>query len=152
MLIRWLSWAGVAMLAVAGIFWWKAQARMDDPLPPPPPVEAGALLRDATPAEPPVASERSREEKRFDRYDKDRNGLVSREEYFVSRRKAFAKLDADRDGRLAFDEWAARTNDRFAGADADRSATLTRAEFQTTKPKRRTAARCACPSSGNDTD
>lgn len=152
MLVRWLAAIGVALVAAAGVVWWKAQARIEDPLPPPPPVEAGALLRDATPADPPAATERSREEKRFDRYDKDRDGLVSRTEYLAARHKAFARLDVNQDGRLDFDEWVVKTSDRFVGADADRSATLTRTEFATTRPKRRTGARCACPSPGNDAD
>ena len=76
----------------------------------------------------PSAPDRSREQKRFDRYDKDRNASVTREEYLAPRRKAFAKLDADGDGRLSFEEWAAKTTTRFTDADRDKSGTLTAAE------------------------
>lgn len=92
----------------------------------------------------PEADAKTREQKRFDRYDKDRDDAINRDEYFAARRKAFAKLDANGDGRLSFEEWAVKAIDRFTGADADRSGVLSRAEFSTTAPKRRPVARCAC--------
>lgn len=94
----------------------------------------------------PEAPERSREQKRFDRYDKDRDAKITRDEYMASRRKAFAKLDVDGDGRLSFDEWSAKTSKRFSDADTDRSGVLDAAEFATTKPKPKRRARptCAC--------
>lgn len=116
---------------------------------------AAALLPDAAPE----ADAKTREEKRFDRYDKDRNDAISRDEYFAARHKAFAKLDGNGDGRLSFEEWAAKSIARFADADADKSGTLGRTEFATTAPKRRPpAARCACgkpapqtsPAAGSD--
>ena len=63
--------------------------------------------------------ERSREQKRFARYDKDRDAGVTREEYLAPRRKAFVKLDKDGDGKLSFEEWAVRTTERFAAATPD---------------------------------
>ena len=99
-----------------------------------------------TPASaPPEAGERTREEKRFDRYDKDRDQRITGEEYLASRRKAYAKLDADGDGRLSFDEWAKKTTDKFGKADADRSKALTREEFATTKLARKSPPRRNCP-------
>ena len=105
------------------------------------PAQDGATAPDAAL---PEASERTREQKRFDRYDKDRDATVTREEYLASRRKAFAKLDANGDGRLSFDEWAVKTTARFAAADADRSGTLTAQEFATTAPKRKARPACVC--------
>ena len=104
---------------------------------------------------PPQASERTREEKRFDRYDHDRDGIVSREEWLAARRKAFARLDTNGDGALSFDEWAAKTITRFTAADGDKSATLTRAEFAVTKivhrmPTRRPADCPPQPVSSSD--
>ena len=95
----------------------------------------------------PEAPERSREQKRFDRYDKDRDGRITRDEYLAARRKAFAKLDTDHDGRLSFEEWGAKTIARFATADRDGSRSMDATEFATTAPKRRTrpACRCAAP-------
>lgn len=91
-----------------------------------------AALPDAAPA----ASDKTREQKRFARYDKDRNGQVARDEFLAPRRKAFAKLDANHDGTLSFDEWAVKTAARFTLADADKSGAMTPAEFAATAPKR----------------
>lgn len=148
---RYLLGMGMALLVVAGLFWWKGLARADRPLPPPP--DAPSLLLTSRPLpEPPAAPERSREEKRFDRYDKDRDGTVTREEYLAARRKAYAKLDRDGDGRLDFDEWVVKTSDRFAKADSDRSATLSREEFATTRPKRKPRQTRPCPAGGGGDD
>ncbi|MBO9622802.1 MAG: histidine kinase [Sphingomonas sp.] len=145
---RYLAGAVAALLLVgAGIFLFRGSAETKPRLAAPPPAQAAAAAdgEAALPAEAPRASDRTREQKRFDRYDKDRNDQVAREEYLASRRKAFAKLDVNGDGRLDFGEWAKRTTDKFAEADKDKSGTLTRAEFATTAPKRRAAAKCACP-------
>lgn len=102
---------------------------------------AAAPLPDSAPE----ADAKTREQKRFDRYDKDRNEAISGEEYFAARHKAFAKLDTNGDGRLSFEEWATKSIAKFSGADADKSGTLTRTEFVATAPKRRPpGARCAC--------
>ncbi|MDR6850871.1 hypothetical protein J2Y54_000364 [Sphingomonas sp. BE123] len=140
---------GVAalLMAGAGVFLFQSKAT-PDPLPTPPAAEARpeAPSAAADSAEVPQAPDRSREEKRFDRNDKDRNGLISLAELQQPRRKAFAKLDSNGDGRLSFEEWSVRTSTRFAAADTDKSGTLTRAEFATTAPKRkaRTTPRCDC--------
>ncbi|ATE64503.1 EF-hand domain-containing protein [Rhizorhabdus dicambivorans] len=95
-------------------------------------------------AEPPAATEKTREEKRFGRYDKDKDGKVSREEFLASRRKAYARLDVNGDGRLSFEEWSVKTTDRFAKADGDKNATLTTEEFATTRIARKTARPAPC--------
>ena len=130
----WLMWSGAAPSA-HGVTALSSPAMAATTVPAP--QDAPAVL--------PEAPERSREQKRFDRYDKDRDARITREEYLASRRKAFAKLDTDGDGRLSFDEWSIKTRERFATADRDRSGTLTAAEFATTAPKRRVprpARRC----------
>lgn len=141
---------GVAALSMVGAGWliFNGQAHSDPALPAAP-REAGAAVTvqaDDPAVTLPEAPARDREQKRFDRYDKDRNGRITREEYLVSRRKAFAKLDTNGDGRLSFDEWAIKTTTRFAEADRDRSTTLDAAEFATTAPKRKAARpACRCP-------
>ena len=100
----------------------------------------------------PAATERTREQKRFDRYDKDRDGRITRDEYLASRRKAFAKLDTDHDGRLSFDEWASATAAKFAKADVDRSNSLSAAEFLTTKVVHKSTPRCDCPAAAPTRD
>lgn len=141
----WRFLAGVlsALLLVgAGLFLWKGNAQADgDPVPPPP---APSLIQPASLTTPPSA-ERDREMKRFDRYDKDRDALVTRAEYLASRQKAFDKLDINQDRRLSFDEWSVKTSDKFAKADADGSKALSREEFATTRVKRADKPRCDCP-------
>ena len=135
------------LLGTAAVLLFGGQARERAALPAAP--KPGAGQATSTPPLPdiaPSAPERSREQKRFDRYDKDRNGIIARAEYLEPRRKAFAKLDRDGDGKLSFEEWAVKTTTRFDQADKDRSGTLTRDEFATTAPKRKPAhPRCACP-------
>ena len=92
----------------------------------------------------------AREARRFQRYDKDRDSRISRDEYLASRRKAYAKLDTNGDGRLSFDEWVVRTATKFSGADRDRSGTLSASEFATTAVKRKARARCVCPPASAD--
>ena len=141
--------AGALLLAVAGMFLFRGSAAPEVKTPPPP-VEAVAGEAEELPAEAPRASDRTREQKRFDRLDKDRNDSVTRDEFLAARRKAFAKLDTNGDGKLSFEEAAVRTTTRFATADKDKSGALTRAEFVATAPKRRAAApRCRCPQGGS---
>jgi hypothetical protein len=90
------------------------------------------------------ASERTREENRFARYDRGTNGAVAREEYLLSRRKAFAKLDVNGDGKLGFEEYAVKTTTKFAAADKDRDGALNPAEFALTRVVRKSAPKCAC--------
>jgi hypothetical protein len=136
--------AGALLLAVAGMFLFRGAAAPEAKTPPAPveAVQAGEEL----PAEAPRASDKTREQKRFDRLDKDKNDSVTRDEFLAARRKAFAKLDTNGDGKLSFEEAAVRTTARFAGADKDKSGALTRAEFAATAPKpRKVAVRCRCP-------
>lgn len=147
MILRNLGWVASAILLVAaGFFWMRgpAEAGQGGMIPRPP-----ALTDSDTPdpqalSDPPRATPKTREEKRFGRYDKDRNGAIGRDEYLAARRKAYAKLDTDGDGRLSFEEYAAKTSDKFAKADADRSGTLSAAEFLTTRVVRKAGPR-NCP-------
>jgi len=140
--------AGVAsalLLVAASFFLWTSRAQREALVPPAPTAAAMVSpLRQAEPLELPAATEKTREEKRFARADKDKDGRITREELMTPRRKAFTKLDADSDGRLAFEEWAVKTGDKFAGADADRSGWLSAAEYETTKAKTTPRKRCAC--------
>lgn len=85
---------GTLVLVGAGLFLWGSRPDTPSPLhaasaataSPPQTAEDDAPL--------PEASAKTREQKRFDRYDKDRNGAITREEYLAARRKAYAKLAA----------------------------------------------------------
>ncbi|GGE77377.1 EF-hand domain-containing protein [Sphingomonas prati] len=144
---RFLMGAAAAMLLMTGVlFWWKGAGRAADLVPPAPVAMArGMAGEDAPIGEPPAASAKTREEKRFGRYDKDKDGGIARAEYLVSRQKAFAKLDANKDGRLSFEEYSVKALAKFAGADADRTGVLTPVEFATTRVVRKTATRAKCP-------
>jgi hypothetical protein len=141
--------AAIVALGGAGISLLRVHASPPPILPRPRPAPVASvdpLERDDA-AKVPEALPATREQKRFDRYDKDRDGKVSREEYLAARRKAFAKLDANGDGRLSFDEWAVKAESKFAAADRDRSGAMDRAEFATTAVKRTSRPRAKCPPS-----
>ncbi|WP_327754405.1 hypothetical protein VVT58_05570 [Sphingobium sp. SJ10-10] len=142
------------LLMAGGLFWWQGHASneaMPQPLigsPPPPAVEAlPEGDPDATgdaPLMPGEASPQSREQKRFGRYDRNRDGVITRIEMMGSRVKAFKALDKNNDNLLSFEEWAVTTSDRFAKADGNGDGKLTPAEFATTAPKRTAAPKCKC--------
>ncbi len=143
---RFLAGVGSALaLVAAGLFLFRSDAATEK-LPPPPRAVAATAEAEAPPVDdPPAATPRTREQKRFDRYDKDRDGRITRDEYLASRRKAYAKLDTNGDGRLSFDEWAAKTATKFVTADKGRDGALDAAEFATTAVKRKPARRIECP-------
>jgi hypothetical protein len=155
-MMRFVTGAASAIaLVMAGFFIWKGRAASQDPVPQAPAVAraaAAATEYGAAPlfggrgkALPPSASEKSKEEKRFDRADRNNDGKIMLAELYEPRRKAFAKLDLNGDGQLGFAEWATSTSEKFAGADADHSGWLTRAEWATTAPKTKPKpVRCAC--------
>ena len=145
MIWRWVAGGlALALGVLAVLFWRDESARASDSVIPPRPAAVLSQGIAAPPPAAPEASEQKREERRFNRYDKDRDEAITREEYLASRRKAFAKLDVNGDGRLSFEEWAIRTTDKFAKADADGSKVLTRAEFATTRVKRKAPAKPEC--------
>jgi hypothetical protein len=162
---RFLGGAASAMvLLAAGFFLIKSMAETSEPVPmakaeptaltmPKGKAPSSMLAAPMTFADrlapPPSASEKSKEEKRFDRFDKDKNGAVSRVEYLTSRRKAYTKLDTNGDGQLSFEEYAIKTVVKFAKADGNRSQGLDRREFSTTRPLRKAKPKPKCaPSRG----
>jgi hypothetical protein len=150
------------LLAAAGLFWWQGRAGEERAPPPRPlatgeaglPAEGDPAARGAPPPMPPEADPRSREQKRFDRYDRNRDGIVTRTEMMASRTNDFRRLDKDGNNLLSFEEWAVRTSERFAGADANRDGKLAPAEFAATAQQRRSAASrggaCSCADDAPD--
>lgn len=135
--------AAAALLGIAGLFWWGSKSGTASSLLPTP---AFAQTEDhSEQSDPPQAGASTREEKRFDRYDKDRDSAITRDEYLANRRKAYARLDLNGDGQLSFDEWSKKTVDKFAKADADSSGKLDRPEFATTKVVRKAKPKPDCP-------
>ncbi len=142
------------VLASVGMFWWQGRAQVEANAPPPPepedPAPAPDELPEADPGDmtgpaPPEASELTKEERRFFRYDRNRDRIITRNEMLSTRSDAFRKLDVDGNNLLTFEEWAVTTAKRFEGADSDGNGQLTTAEFATTAPKRSTRRpSCRC--------
>lgn len=142
---RYLAGAGAALaLAGAGVMVFSGHATAPPLLASAPAATAGADDGQALPDDVPAATAKTREEKRFGRYDKDRDGSVTRDEYLAARHKAFAKLDKDGNGQLSFDEWAVKAETKFAAADHDRSGAMNPVEFATTAVKRSKRPRVKC--------
>ena len=150
----------VAALVLVGIglFWLQGRAEVERGAPPPDPdgdfaIAAPEALPSADvtglrgPA-PPEATELTREQRRFFRYDRNRDGVITRDEMLSTRTAAFRRLDVDGNNLLTFEEWAVSTIDRFEMADANGDGMLTSAEFATTAPAPRAtptpAADCDC--------
>jgi hypothetical protein len=140
------------LLVGAGVFWWQGRAETERgaDLPQAPlaaaeaetlPSETGEGLRGP---DPPQVDELTREQRRFDRLDRNRDSRIDRNEMLGPRVPAFRKLDRDGNNLLSFEEWAVATSERFHGADGDRDGMLSRAEFATTKPKPKAKPACDC--------
>jgi EF hand domain-containing protein len=136
---RFLAGVAACFLCLTGAFLlWQSKAS-EPALPDPPAPRLAAAqppgLRLAPIGQAPEADPKSKEEKRFDRADKNKDGKITLAELVEPRRKAYAKLDLDRSGTLSFEEWAVKTIDKFNDADGDKTAFLTRLEYAATAPK-----------------
>ena len=141
------------LFVAAGLFWVQGRAEFEPGDPPPVPENPDGQSKDALPEAdvedmvgpaPPEATELTREQRRFGRYDHNSDGRITRNEMLSTRTSAFRKLDKDGNNLLTFEEWAVTTVDRFAGADANRDGELSPAEFATTRPKPTAAPKCKC--------
>ncbi|MGI4877412.1 MAG: EF-hand domain-containing protein [Janthinobacterium lividum] len=143
----WIGGGGaVALLIVAAVLWTRGGPH-GVPLPISAPAAAETVTAAAeAPLVVPVSdvTAADREARRFKRYDKDKDGNVTRDEYLASRRKAFARLDVDGDGKLSFDEYSVKAIAKFNAADTNHDARLIPAEFATTAVKRKPRTRPVC--------
>ncbi|WP_226896010.1 EF-hand domain-containing protein [Polymorphobacter sp. PAMC 29334] len=151
---KWLAATVVAALMVCAVMLWRQSAphaaavhfsapTAAEAAEITPAAAAAALVApvsDVTPAD--------REAKRFSRYDKDKDGAITRDEYFVSRKKAFAKLDINHDDKLSFEEYSVKAIAKFDAADTKHDGRLTPEEFATTAVKRRPRTKAVCPPGG----
>ena len=143
-MLRFVAGAAACFLLLTGVFIiWQSRAQSPG-LPAAPPPRLATPSMASAPLQAPEASPKSREERRFSRADKDKNGRIEAAELLNPRRKAFAKLDGNGNGTLSFEEWAVKSIDKFKGADRDRSGWLTPAEYATTAPPPAKKKRCAC--------
>ena len=146
----------VTLMAMGkGLFWWQGRAEVEEAAPPPAPLALAEEDSDpdalpiTDPGEmqgpaPPEASELTKEQRRFFRYDRNRDWRITRSEMLSSRSDGFRKLDKDGNNLLTFEEWAVTTVEKFEGADADGDRELSPGEFATTRPKPSKPRRCAC--------
>jgi hypothetical protein len=146
-MLRFLAGAAACFLLLTGAFLiWQSRAAEPErfPVAPAPRAYGASMLSAKQPLQAPEASPKSREERRFSRADKNKDGKIEAEELLSPRRKAFAKLDKNGNGALSFEEWAHTTIDKFTGADKDKNRFLTPAEYATTAPPPPKHKTCSC--------
>jgi len=113
-MLRFLAGAAACFLLLTGAFLiWQSRAASGPSLPGAPPARPATLFGDGEPLQAPEASAKTREEKRFARYDKDKDGKVETMEYLAARQRNFAKLDLDHNGALSFQEYAVKGIEKF---------------------------------------
>jgi hypothetical protein len=163
--LRFFAGVAVCFLLMTGAFLlWQSRAEHAVGLPGSAPgARSGglSLFGSDEPLKAPEASEKTREQKRFSRYDKNKDGKVEADEYLAARRRNFDKLDLDHNGALSFQEYAAKGIDKFNTAGG-RKGWLTEAEFATTAPPRNAKRKgpCSCraperdpaPTTGDNND
>lgn len=144
---RFMAGVIACFLLLTGAFLiWESHAEQSSSLPKAPPARARPMMIAGSDdeLEAPEASPKNREEKRFSRADKNKNGRIEAAELLEPRQKAFAKLDTNRNGTLSFQEWAVKTYDKIQGADKDKNGWLSPAEYATTAPPPPKKKRCSC--------
>jgi hypothetical protein len=147
-LLRFFAGAAACFLLMTGAFLiWQSRAEGGPGLPDAPPARAAGLFGDESPLQAPEASAKSREEKRFSRYDKNKDGKVQADEYLAARHRNFDKLDADRNGALSFQEYAVKGIEKFNTAGG-RKGWLSPAEFVATAPPAPKRKTCSCERAG----
>ncbi len=150
------------LMVAAGLFWWQGRAELARAVPPPD-ISASSAAGEA-PIELPSANPNahgsslprggkmklSKQQARFNRYDRNRDGGISRTEMLGTRVKAFQKLDTNHDNMLSFEEWAVKTSDRFREIDTNHDGAITPVELaaydaatDARKKHRKLPARCA---------
>jgi len=151
------------LLVAAGFFWWQGRAALEKGAPPPDltarssdqPLELPSADPHGRGAALPTAVKKlmSKDDKRFNRFDKNRDGTVNRNEMLSTRVKAFQKLDINHDNLLSFEDWAVNTANRFKEIDSNGDGIISRDELkayygaQDAKKAERAAeksASCAC--------
>ena len=148
-MLRFVAGAGAAILLMTGAFlMWQSHAAEAPRLPDAPPARAATSFfgGGGQPLKAPEASPKTREEKRFSRYDHNKNGRVEADEYLAARQRNFAKLDADHNGALSFQEYAATGIEKFNAAGGKKGWLLP-AEFVKTAPPPPKHKTCSCGSS-----
>ena len=145
-MLRFLAGAAAAFLLLTGAFLiWQSRAEQHSSLPaaPAPRAYSASLLSGAQALEAPEATPQSREQKRFSRYDHNKDGKVEADEYLAARRRNFDKLDLDHNGQLSFQEYAIKGIQKFQAAGGGKG-WLSPAEFVKTAPPPAKRKTCSC--------
>jgi hypothetical protein len=145
-MLRFIAGAAACFLLMSGAFLiWQSHAEGPS-FPNPPTARAfSASMVSQEPLRAPEATAKSREEKRFSRYDKNKDGKVQSGEYLAARQRNFDKLDADHNGALSFREYAVKGIEKFNGAGGKKG-WLSPAEFVATAPPPPKHRTCSCGS------
>ena len=145
-MLRFLAGAASCFLLLTGAFLiWQSRAdeRPDLPAAPAPRAYSASMLSGAQPLQAPEATPQSREQKRFSRYDRNKDGKVEADEYLAARRRNFDKLDLDHNGQLSFQEYAIKGIQKFQAAGGAKG-WLSPAEFVKTAPPPAKRKTCSC--------
>ena len=143
-MLRFFAGVAACFLFMTGAFLiWQSRAVSGPTLPDAPAPRAAGLFGSRAALQAPEASAKTREEKRFSRYDKNKDGKVQSDEYLAARRKNFDKLDADRNGALSFQEYAVKGIEKFNAAGG-RKGWLSPAQFVATAPPPPKRKTCSC--------
>src|SRR3546814_4250918 len=93
MIWRWVAGGlALALGVLAVLFWRDESARASDSVIPPRPAAAPSEGIAAPPPAAPEASEQKREERRFNRYDKDRDEAITRSEEHTSELQSLMRI------------------------------------------------------------
>ena len=144
-MLRFLAGAAACFLLMTGAFLiWQSHAAQGPSLPnaPAPRAYSASMVSDGS-LQAPEASAKTREEKRFSRYDHNKDGKVEADEYLAARRRNFDKLDIDHNGALSFQEYAVKGIDKFNAAGGKKG-WLSAAEFVATAPPAPKRKACSC--------
>jgi hypothetical protein len=145
-MFRFLAGAAACFLLMTGAFLiWQSRAASGPALPGAPGArtQSASLFAASEPLQAPEADPKTREQKRFSRYDKNKDGKVEADEYLAARHKNFDKLDVDHNGALSFAEYAAKGIEKFASAGG-RKGWLSPTEFVATVPPPPKRKACSC--------
>jgi hypothetical protein len=143
-LLRFLAGVASCFLLMTGAFLiWQSHAQKAPGLPNAPAARSASLFGGSEPLQAPEADAKTREEKRFSRYDKNKDGKVQADEYLAARRRNFDKLDVDHNGALSFQEYAVKGIEKFNGAGGKKG-WLSPAEFVATAPPPAKRKTCSC--------
>ena len=145
-MLRFFAGVAACFLLMTGAFLiWQSRAAQGPSLPDAPQARSfsASMLTSGSPLSAPEASPKSREEKRFSRYDRDKDGKVEAGEYLAARQRNFQKLDVDHNGALSFQEYAVKGIEKFNAAGGKKG-WLSPAEFVATAPPPPKHKTCSC--------